>query len=441
MATMTRDVVIVGGGIAGLSAAWRLRHRDVLLLEAGDRLGGRMRSDVRGEYWFNYGAHLFPAPGSLVDLMAHECGLETVPVTGGMMGLAVGSTLLERGHVETYPFRLPLSIRDRIAFVKAGVKVQRAVATYHRLERRYDFEDDRTFDEFLGPLPPAVRDIFSCAAHRASAELNELSAGCGIGLFALVWGGKGSLIARNLLGGTGRLPAALGRELGDRARTGCRVHAVRPDGADLVVQTGGEEIRARQVIVAAQAPYAAPLVAPVAERAAAALTQLTYGAFLSVAVETDETMAMPYDDVYAIATPGRVFDMFTNQAHALRAGGPRRPGGSLMLFAGAHAAAALMRESDEFIAGRFLADLHELYPQTRGAVAGATLHRWELGNVYARPGRGRLQAALEGALGPHQNLHLAGDYFAELGNMEAAARTGLAAAEHVDARIREVTHA
>jgi oxygen-dependent protoporphyrinogen oxidase len=441
MATMTRDVVIVGGGIAGLSAAWRLRHRDVLLLEAGDRLGGRMRSDVRGEYWLNYGAHLFPARGSLVDLMARQCGLETVPVTGGMMGLAVGSTLLDHGRVETYPLRLPLSVRDRIAFVKAGVKVQRAVAKYHRLERRYDFEDDRTFGEFLGPLPPAIHEIFSCAAHRASAELDELSAGCGIGLFALVWGGKGSLIACNLLGGTGRLPAALGRELGERARTGCRVHAVRPDGADLVVQSGGEEIRTRQVIVAAQAPCAAPLVAPVAEGAAAALAQLTYGAFLSLAVETSETTAMPYDDVYAIATPGRVFDMFTNQAHALRAGGPRRPGGSLMLFAGAQAAAALMRESDEVIVGRFLADLHELYPQTRGVVASATVHRWELGNVYARPGRGRLQAALEGALGGHENLHLAGDYFAELGNMEAAARTGLAAAERVDARIREVTHA
>jgi oxygen-dependent protoporphyrinogen oxidase len=357
------------------------------------------------------------------------------------MGLALGSTVLAGGRIETYPLRLPLSVRERIAFVKAGVKIQRAVAKYHRLERRYDFEDGRTFGEFIGPLPPAVSAIFSCAAHRATAELDQLSAGCGIGLFALVWGGKGSLIARNLRGGAGRLPVALGRELGDRARTGARVHAVQPDGDDLVVHSGGEEIRARQVIVAAQAPHAAPLVAPVAEEAAAALAQLTYGPFVTVAVETNETTAMPYDDVYAIATPGRAFDIFTNQAHALRGEGPRRRGGSLMLFAGARPAAALMRERDELIVERFLTDLHDLFPQTRRVIADVTVQRWELGNVYAHPGRARLQAALDGALGTHRNLHLAGDYFAELGNMEAAARTGLAAAERADARIREVTHA
>jgi protoporphyrinogen/coproporphyrinogen III oxidase len=194
------------------------------------------------------------------------------------------------------------------------------------------------------------------------------------------------------------------------------------------------------VIVAAQAPYAAPLVAPVAEQAATALAQLTYGAFLTVAVETSETTPMPYDAVYAIATPGRVFDIFTNQAHALRGRGPRRPGGSLMLFAGGRAAAALMRERDEVIVERFLADLRKLYPQTRSVIAGTTVHRWELGNVYARPGRHRLQAPLEGALGAYENLHLAGDYFAELGNMEAAAWTGLVAAERVDARIRDLIH-
>jgi len=66
-AAQQADVVIVGGGIAGLSAAWELRDRDVVVLEASDRAGGRMWSEPRDPYWLNYGAHLFPAPGSLVD--------------------------------------------------------------------------------------------------------------------------------------------------------------------------------------------------------------------------------------------------------------------------------------------------------------------------------------------------------------------------------------
>ena len=112
MLGVTRDVVIVGGGIAGLSAAWRLRHRDVLLLEAGDRLGGRMRSEAHGEYWLNHGAHLFPAPGTLVDSMLRDCGLETVPVTGGMMGLAVGSKRLGGRLDRTQAARRVLGERD-----------------------------------------------------------------------------------------------------------------------------------------------------------------------------------------------------------------------------------------------------------------------------------------------------------------------------------------
>ena len=138
---------------------------------------------------------------------------------------------------------------------------------------------------------------------------------------------------------------------------------------------------------------------------------------------------MPWDDVYAMATPGRVFDMFTNQSHALRTAGARQPGGTLMLFAGAQAAAALMAESEDTIVDRFVEDLVELYPEARGIVEEARVQRWPMGNVYARPGRQRLQARIEGPLGPRENIHLAGDYFAELGNLEMAARTGAAAAD------------
>lgn len=446
----TRDVVVIGGGIAGLTAAWRLRHRDLLLLEASDRLGGRMRSERRGDYWLNYGAHLFPAPGSLVDAIAGELTLETVPVWGSMMGLAVGGTKLTSGPVESYPLRLPLSIRDRVAFATRGLKVQAAVAGYHRVARRRGdeapeetrarilaYEDDRTFGEFLGSMPPQVESIFACASHRATAELDELSAGCGIGLFALVWGGKGSLIARNMLGGTGRLPETIGERLGEeRVRVDAPATAIRDDGDALVIEyrdaTGLGRVRARHVILAAQAPFAAQLAEGVAPAAAAALAKMRYGTFLNVAVATVEAGPMPWDGIYAMATPGRAFDMFTNQAHALRRRGPRRPGGSLMLFAGGQAAAALAQQTDDVIVARFVDDLVGLFPEARGIVADASVQRWPLGNVFAQPGRRHLQRPLEGALGAAGNLHLAGDYFAELGNLEAAARTGDGAAARVD---------
>jgi oxygen-dependent protoporphyrinogen oxidase len=438
------------GGIAGLTAAWRLRHRDVILLEAADRLGGRMRSDRAGDYWLNHGAHLFPAPGSTVDGIATELGLETVPVWGSMMGLAVDGTRLTSGPVESYPIRLPLPIRDRVSFALRGLKVQRAVAAYHRVARPRPgetpaetrarvlaFEDGRTFRQFLGGMSPAVEAIFACASHRATAELDELSAGCGIGLFALVWGGRGSLIARNMLGGTGRLPEEIGRRLGsDRARCEARVTAIRDDGDELVVDyegpAGAHSVRARHVILAAQAPFAAPLAAAVAPEASAALGRMRYGAFLNVAVETKERNAMPWDSIYAMATPGRAFDMFTNQAHALRQSGPRRGGGSLMLFAGGHGAASLSEQSDDAIVGRFVDDLVGLFPDAAGIVERAVVQRWPLGNVFAVPGRRHLQRPLDGALGRGGNLHLAGDYFAELGNLEAAARTGASAAARVD---------
>jgi oxygen-dependent protoporphyrinogen oxidase len=446
-----RDVVIVGAGIAGLTAAWRLRQRDILVLEASDRVGGRMRSQPWGEYWLNYGAHLFPAPGSLVDTIASELSLSTVPVWGSMMGLAVGTRKLTSGPVESYPLRLPLSLRDRVAFAIGGLRIQRAVAAYHRearprpgetaaeaRQRVLAYEDHRTFRTFLGRMPAGTEAIFACASHRATAELDELSAGCGIGLFALVWGGEGSLIARNMVGGTGRMPEAMADGIGtDRVRLSAPATRIAPDSDVLEVEfrdlTGVGRVRARHVIVAAQAPHAAGLVEDVAPAAAASLGQMRYGAFLNVAIATKERTAMPWDPIYAMATPGRVFDMFTNQAHAFRRRDPRRPGGALMLFAGGHHAAALAEESDDVIVARFVDDLDGLFPGSAGVVDAAFVQRWPLGNVFARPGRHRLQPPLEGALGPGANLHLAGDYFAELGNLEAAARTGASAADRVEA--------
>src|SRR3989441_13037806 len=122
-ARTVRDVVIVGAGVAGLAAAWSLRDLDVLVLEQSDRIGGRIRSERRGRYWLNFGAHVFAGQGTATDRLLRETGVETAEIPGVLTAVELDGCVVA-GHVETYPFRLPLSLRERLALVRTGVRVR-----------------------------------------------------------------------------------------------------------------------------------------------------------------------------------------------------------------------------------------------------------------------------------------------------------------------------
>ena len=74
-------VAIVGGGVAGLSAAWQLARagvRDLVVLELEDTPGGNARSSVSAVTGYPWGAHYLPLPGQAahgVRMLLREVGV------------------------------------------------------------------------------------------------------------------------------------------------------------------------------------------------------------------------------------------------------------------------------------------------------------------------------------------------------------------------------
>jgi len=220
------EVVVIGGGIAGLAAAWELRDRDMLVLEASDRVGGRIRSERRGDYWLNFGAHVFSGPGSASGRLLAAAGVDFRPAPGRLAAVSLNGKLVSSGPVELFPLRLPMPVRARVALIRAGLKLRIAVRRYAevaapregedpaaRQQRVLEFLDDRSFTAFIGALPEDADLLFRSTLTRSSGEPEELSAGYGVGYFHLVWDREGGL-SRNVLGGSAAATDALAAGLG-----------------------------------------------------------------------------------------------------------------------------------------------------------------------------------------------------------------------------------
>jgi protoporphyrinogen/coproporphyrinogen III oxidase len=352
--------------------------------------------------------------------------------------------LVATGPVETYPFRLPLSPRSRVALARAGLKLRLAVRRYARIarprpgedaaerqQRMLDFLDDRSFAEFIGPLPEDVDALLRCTLTRSSGEPEELAAGYGVGYFHLVWN-RDEGLSRNIVGGSARLTDALAAGLGDRIRRDARVTLVEQtdDGVRVLYGRAGREheLRAQSAIVATPAYETRRIVAGLPAETASALDQVRYGPYAVAAFLTNRRAGVPWEEVYALATPHRSFSMLFNTANVLP---PGEGDGSLMAYAAAELGRTMLELSDGQIADRFRSELEAVFPGSGALVREIVVQRWERGLPFPHPGRASLQRPLTRPLG---RIHLAGDY---LGTWytETAAQTATAAAASARATI------
>ena len=252
-------VVVVGAGLAGLACAGRLQAagREVVLLEAGDAVGGRVRTDVVDGFLLDRGFQVlltgYPAARAQLDLDA--LGLEPFR-PGVVIQLADGPTRLadplrDPGAVPAGLTSPALEIADglRLLAMRAAVQLPdgQDVATRPQTTALARLRDrgvsDTVTERFFRPF---LAGVFFDTGLSTSSRMMEL-------------------VFRSFFTGDVAVPAtgmrAVPQQLADRlvpgtVRLGARATAVRPGRVEL----DGEVVQAEHVVVATEGPAAQQLL-------------------------------------------------------------------------------------------------------------------------------------------------------------------------------------
>lgn len=250
------DVIVVGGGLAGLRAAAELTSagRRVLVLEAADQVGGRIRTDVVDGFLVDRGFQLlnpaYPAVRRWIDL-------ESLVLQGFGAGVAArtdGGRLARLGHPLREPRLLPATLGavrreggDRLALVRwLRPLVHRPGTTSLAAVLRGgdgSLRDSLDAAGLDGGLRRVVERFF---AGVLLDDTGESSAAFARLLTSMFVRGVPSLPAA----GMRALPAQVAAGLGDRIRCGTAVTRVARRGAGFVVTTDAGPVGAEHVVLA-----------------------------------------------------------------------------------------------------------------------------------------------------------------------------------------------
>ncbi len=164
MTPLDADVVVVGAGISGLAAAYRLRAHGLkpLVVEQSDRIGGRMRTDRIGGYNIDASVTILGRRYRRMRALVRELGLDHT-ATRVPFSLAIDGPDRTRIYRAARPDDLllgrNLSLKEKVSVVRFGIDMFRyRRVLLHGLADRATELDDRTAAEALGPVVPAFSD-------------------------------------------------------------------------------------------------------------------------------------------------------------------------------------------------------------------------------------------------------------------------------------------
>ena len=471
------ELVVAGGGVAGLAAGWTLAEAgfaDFRLLELEDEVGGNSRSGRNAVSAYPLGAHYLPVANREAGALIHM-----LRRLGMIVGEKAGAPLYD-------PYQLCSDLQERLLWQgrwqeglipRTGLSDQdehdlaafdRAMAGFSdrvgrdgkpafALPIAYSSQDsdllalDRVgFGAWLdaqGWRSPVLRaHLRYCIRDDYGCEPEHVSAWAGIHYFAGRRGWAADGAGDNLLTwpeGNDRLVRLMAGRFADRVRTGRIVHRVARDGDHVLVDSfdagAGRTVRTRaRAAILAMPHFIAERVAPEHVPAGPAFS---YAPWLVANVTLDRPpqgrgAALAWDNVSS-TSDSLGYVVATHQGPAAVASGTvltwYLP---LSNMAPADGRRLLLERPVEQWQAQVAEELLEMHPELEGAIRRIDIWRWA--HAMVRPVPGLIWGAARAADRVEPPLFLAHSDLSGLSLFEEAHYRGTAAAE---AAMRHLGHA
>ena len=241
---MSKPVVVIGAGLAGMNAAIQMQNagREVVVLEAADRAGGRVQSDQIDGFTCDRGFQLnnakYPELAALNIL-----GELDFRFADRAINIAIDDRTHRLGDPRKYPFSALDSatglIFEKFSLIKALAAKPKPTLSID--EYLVASGLGKTFERVLRPF---LRGVYL-------ADLSNIAAPVGLEIIRTFISGKPGLPSR----GVGALSVVMAKQVND-LRLGVTVNSIKSG----VVTTSVGEIQASEIIVATDSTTAAQLL-------------------------------------------------------------------------------------------------------------------------------------------------------------------------------------